>query len=134
MKNSANIFVFSFLVIVFLVAMALARVPEPGSKEDPIVTKSYVDWKSVWREVSLDSGGFLKLSPGVEFIVTEPMDHPVQLREQNMNQSKIADLTTGELLLKVQLVPFHHYLVLPPEDVRLTFDEKTKIFIRGLKP
>jgi len=133
-KNSAGIFFFSLLVMAFVVAVALARVPEPGSKEDPIVTKSYVDWKSVWREVSVDSGGFLKLSPGVEFTLIEPIDHPVQLREQDMSQSRIADLTAGELLLKAQLVPFRHYLILPPEDVRLTFDEKAKIFIRGLKP
>jgi len=122
------------LVATIVLGAALAGPPSPGSKEDPLVTKTYVDWHALWREVEVEAGGFLKLESGVEFVLLEPSDHPLHLREANLGEVSILDLTGGEPLTAPELAPLHHYLVASRQEARLTADEGARFYVRGLKP
>lgn len=121
------------LLALIALGVALARPPSPGSKEDPLVTKTYVDWHAVWRELKVKSGDFLKLEPGVEFVLLEPSEHPLHLREANLQDARVVDLTSGELLLASELIPLHHYLVVAGREARLTVDDEASFYVRGLK-
>ncbi len=122
------------LVGISLLGVVLAKVPEPGSKEDPLVTKTYVDWYAKWQELNLKAGDFLKLEMGTEFLLVEPSDHPLHLREVNLDATRIVDVTSGTVLTSRDLSPYHLYLVASVNEARIVIDDSAKIFIRGLKP
>ena len=129
----------ALILVVVLVAsialgVALAGPPSPGSKEDPLVTKTYVDWHAVWRQLTVESGDFLKLESGAELVLVEPADHPLHLREVNLDETTIVDLTSAETLAAPELIPLHHYLVASSQEARITVDGKGTFFVRGLKP
>lgn len=130
-KNVAFYLVFALTCLA--TGVVIGKVPEPGSKEDPLVTQSYVDWHAKWREVSFKSGDLLKLESGAEFVIIEPSDHPVHLKELNLDDTTIVDLTEGSPLTKRELTPLRLYIVASNTDARITFDESARIYVRGLK-
>ncbi len=121
-------------VMLGLLGVVLARVPEPGSKEDPLVTKTYVDWHARWKKIKVKGGDFFKLDGGTELIITEPMDHPIRLREHNFQDTRFVDVTSGVIVLEYELQPFHLYVVASDEQARIAFEESATIYVRGLKP
>ena len=121
------------ILATLILRVAVAGPPSPGSKEDPLVTKTYVDWHAVWREMKVEAGGFLKLESGVEFVLLEPSEHPLHLREANLGDTTILDLTSGEPLTEPELAPLHHYMVASRHEARLTVDEEAHFYFRGLK-
>lgn len=135
-RSPGAFFFGTIIVVIALVALgvAIAGPPSPGSKEDPLVTKTYVDWHAVWREMKVESGDFLKLEPGVELVLLEPVDHPLHLREANLEDTTIVDLTSAETVTAPELIPRHHYLVASTQEARITVDADATIFVRGLKP
>ncbi len=133
--SRANLLIVVFvLVLLMAVWVTSGKVPEPGSKEDPLVTKTYVDWHARWRNMKLNENSFLKLGLGTQFVITEPMDHPVHLKEHNLEDAKLINLTEGEVVTESELIPLNLYIVASEQEARLTFGEDAEIIVRGLKP
>ncbi len=124
------------LAVAAVAGLALAKTQVPGSEGDPIVTKSYVDMQAVWDERTVEQGSFYKLRPGCEIIVTatdEELDE-LSLKDANLGDCVMLDLTTGERLGRMVLAVGHHYLVGPGTEARLTFNEGGTVLTRGVAP
>ena len=131
-----RIFAFAILAAAAVAGLALARTQVPGSEGDPIVTKSYVDMKAVWETRTVELNTFYKLATGCEIVVAEVeggLDE-LSLKDANLGECKLLDLTTGERLDRMVLSVGHHYLVGPGKEARLTFNGSGTVMTRGLAP
>lgn len=134
MKLFPRITLASVLLVLVLAGIVLAKPPAPGSEGDPIVTRSYVDWRATWVERTVEPGAFMKLPTGVELVVAGAEGGALPLREANFDRAMLIDLTEGRNAEGASLAVGHHYLVGPGEEVRITFGAKAVIMARGLKP
>ena len=81
----------------------------PGTDADPLVTKSYVDWKVV----ELNAGQVLVAGAGAEFLPRRG-----QLVAVDPTGNGIPDATAGADLWAGEKVPLNHLLIFPREDGR----------------
>lgn len=134
------------IVITVLVALAAATAAvwaatyEPGSQEDPVVTKSYVDAKiaelkasggggdsAVFVPVKIPAGKVLTGGEGAEFI----------LRSGNATAidngiDGVSDITAGNDLKTGQAVATNHLLLIPRSDGRgIAAKNELWVMIRG---
>lgn len=124
----------SVLLFLALAGIVLAKTPPPGSEGDPIVTRSYVDWRATWVERAVEPGAFFKLPTGAELVVVGADGGTLPLREANFDRAMLIDLTEGRKVEAASLAVGHHYLVGPGEEARITLGAKAVIMARGLKP
>jgi len=82
---------------------------EPGGSEDPLVARSYVDWKVV----ELEAGQVLEGKASSEFILRRGRAEVV-----DTSGNGIPDLTVGADIFAGDRVPQNHLLVIPREDGR----------------
>ncbi len=81
----------------------------PGTAGDPLVTKSYVDWKVV----ELKAGQVLVAGAGAEFLPRRG-----QLTAVDPTGNGIPDVTAGADLFAGERVPLNHLLIFPRDDGR----------------
>lgn len=126
----------ALLVAATVAGLALAKTQVPGSEGDPIVTRSYVDMQAVWDTRTVAQDQFYKLHPGCEIVVTatDKGINELSLKDANLGDCVMLDLTTGERLGKMVLAVGHLYLVAPGTEARLTFNEGGTVLTRGLAP
>ena len=131
-----RIFAVAILAAAAVAGLALAKTQVPGSEGDPIVTKSYVDMQAVWETRNVEQNTFYKLAPGCEIVVAETANglDELSLKDANLGECKLLDLTTGERLDRMVLAVGHHYLVGPGTEARLTFNGGGAVMTRGLAP
>lgn len=101
-----------FLSIVLLLAACAAFAGtgvEPGGSDDPLVAKSYVDWKVV----ELKAGQVLEGKASSELILRRGRAVVV-----DASGNGIPDLTAGVDIFAGNSVPQNHLLVIPREDGR----------------
>jgi len=116
--------------------LALAKTQVPGSEGDPIVTKSYVDMRAAWDTRTVAQNTFYKLASGCEIVAVEAeggLDE-LSLKDANLGECALLDLTTGERLDRMVLAVGHHYLVGPGKEARITFNAGGTVMTRGLAP
>jgi len=82
---------------------------DPGGSEDPLVARSYVDWKVV----ELEAGQVLEGKASSEFILRRGRAEVV-----DTSGNGIPDLTAGADIFAGGRVPQNHLLVIPREDGR----------------
>jgi hypothetical protein len=115
---------------------------EPGSIDDPIVTKSYVDEKFQQYQPAAGGGASLKvvaLQPGQQLIAfegTEFIARTGKLYSIVSAGGGIPNLTEGKDLGKDALIPLNHMLLFPRSDGRgIRLDPNSKgagyIMVRG---
>lgn len=138
---------FTGLILTFLVGygIGMANVGEPGSQDDPLVTKSYVDkvvseLKSYLDESSsgnqsigtfevvyLEKGDRLVAGKGTEIILRSGIATVV-----DSENGGIADVTDGKDLRRKERVPQNHLLIVPRDDGRgLIAETNVVLTVRG---
>jgi hypothetical protein len=102
------------LVFAFVAAIVMAaRAAEPGSKDDPIVTRSYLDTLYAWQQTPLSAGQSLSLDLGVLFVVRRG-----QVNVAGTNGEGLVDLTAGKELADGEAIPPNHLVMSPASDRR----------------
>jgi hypothetical protein len=91
-----------------LLGWALAA--EPGSKEDPLATISYVARHAQFVRQEAVAGQSLRLMPGAELIIAEPQFSDVVVGEFDPLRDALLDLTEGRPVQLAQLTAGHHYI------------------------
>ncbi|SHM58585.1 hypothetical protein SAMN05660826_01415 [Caldanaerovirga acetigignens] len=135
------------LILIFLVGygIGMANVGEPGSQDDPLVTKSYVDkvvseLKSYLDESSsgnqsigtfevvyLEKGDRLVAGKGAEIILRSGIAKVV-----DSENGGIADVTDGKDLRRNERAPQNHLLIVPRDDGRgLIAETNVVLTVRG---
>jgi len=96
-----------------LLPRALATTAVPGTAEDPLVTRSYVDRWVRWEVMELQRNQVLEGKAGAMVVVRRGQ---VVIKDPTGNG--IPDLTAGSDLFEGQSVPLNHLLLIPRSDGR----------------
>jgi hypothetical protein len=86
---------------------------EPGSEADPLVTKSYVDGRTVFQVVNLPKGQSLIAEGGTEFVLRGGKVTAIV-----SPQGGLLDVTGGADLLQGEQVKAQHLVIIPRTDGR----------------
>lgn len=129
MKNKMRItWILSALLILALAMAAIVFAVDPGSSDDPLVTKSYVDQKI--KEINAGSGATpaiplifqpVKLEGGKTMILDEGTELVLRIGSAKTivpGINGISDLTGGTDLVSGKTVPKNHLLLAPRSDGR----------------
>lgn len=130
MKLKFYVFVLVLLIVVAGVVWA-ASDPEPGSREDPLITKSYVDHLSAWQRVQVASGGAFNISEGTEWVVVFTAANSSAISGDKAKLDKVFDLTAGSALGEAQVMTGHHYICAASGEFTVTFASDTQLLVRG---
>ncbi len=121
-------FALSVLLIGGAVLFALAA--DPGSKDDPLVTQSYVRNLANFKRTEVPAKRSLRLSPGAEFVLLDPVE-PTACPGLDPRKSVAVDLSDGERLGAATLEPFHHYVNGGNGDLFLKFNASVTLLLKG---
>ncbi len=110
-----TIVVFTFLIILFF-GQATVQSEAPGSAEDPLITKSYVDQFLIPQVLELKAGQSVIGQAGTEFVVR--VGSTYCLADPATTKGGIADLTGGVDIKHMEPIPLNHHLVIPRSDGR----------------
>ena len=123
-------------ILLFGLSMAgLAGNSEPGSPEDPLVTRSYVeaqlkqqaDKYLQWKVVDLAQGQMLTAGAGAELIVRAG-----QAMVVDTTGNGVPDVTGGTNIAAGQAVALNHHLIIPRTDGRgIIARTKAVVMYRG---
>jgi hypothetical protein len=116
---------------VLAAGLLLALGADPGSKEDPLVTISYIQRYSQFSRQEFPAGRSLKLGIGAEFIPADMLQTSVSCRGLDAMRDNLIDLTAGQSCTNAQLQPGHHYINAGTHDIFLAFDTETAVLVRG---
>lgn len=86
---------------------------EPGSKDDPIITRSYLETLYSWQVTSLQDGQTISLDLGVQFVVRSGSASVVGVGTEGL-----IDLTAGKELRDGEPIPPYHLILSPSSDRR----------------
>lgn len=118
---------FALAVVLLLLARG-AHAVEPGSKDDPIITRSYLETLYSWQLNSLQEGQTLSLDVGVQFVIRSGTAVVVGVGSEGL-----IDLTAGRELKDGELVPPLHLILSPASDRRgLRARSQVVLLSRGL--
>ena len=92
---------------------AAAEAVLPGSQQDPLVSKSYVDEKLKMAVVQVPAGKELIGSGGTEIVVRSGSATVV-----DTELGGLADVTAGKDLRSGETAPVNHLLIVPRDDGR----------------
>ncbi|MGI6130014.1 MAG: hypothetical protein ACOYEO_07995 [bacterium] len=108
---------FLYLSLIMLMGIVLAVMPasgaDPGTEEDPLVAKSYVDQLVCLQVVELEAGEVLRGEAGTEIVLRSG-----QAAAITTSQGGISDLTAGRDIQNGEAVPANHLLLIPRSDGR----------------
>ncbi len=131
MRNKRIVKLFTYLLIftVIIGASITKLEAKPGSNEDPLVSRSYVDAMVRFKPFSLQASTSIKLSSGSQIVITSPN---TGLIESSLGDLLLfIDLSEGKRADSKGLLPYHHYLLASPSDMVFKFHNSISGFIRG---
>jgi len=131
--KTIKVFILTFAVIIVALGVGYAdQTPEPGSQQDPIVSKSYVDSKydnikiyvdnklseesnsdNSYKVVELDAGQIITMEGGSQAIVRIADSAVIVTKTDG-----VADLTAGIDLKNNSMISANHLLLFPRSDGR----------------
>ncbi|MGI6605065.1 MAG: hypothetical protein ACOX2S_08565 [bacterium] len=118
---------FAALIVAAVGENSLAAQGEPGSADDPLVAKSYVDKLTAVQVLELEAGETLRAEAGAEIILRAGKAVAV-----TGPQGGIADLTAGRDIQAGEVIPANHLLLVPRSDGRgLTTSTPVVLLVRG---
>ena len=120
-----NIIVVSVLLVVFGIVAVYAVGTNPGSRQDPVVTKSHVDNQinyiknlnagaTTYQVVQVAKGKMLRGAAGTELVLRS--GEAVIVDGTGVNG--VSDLTSGITLLNANRIITNHQLLIPRADGR----------------
>lgn len=124
MKKKWVIVLATTMLVLSLSIVATTAAGTPGSEDDPVVTKSYVDSKiasiskgdgasATYQAISLDEGQTLVGKEGTEIILRSG-----EATALDNGSNGISDVTAGTDLWSGNLVVTNHLVLIPREDGR----------------
>lgn len=119
------------LVGLGLLLAAIALAAEPGSKDDPLATVTYVKRYSAFTRVELDAKQGLRLGQGAELVLPGLQGDNFAVSEFDPLRDDLIDLSVGSLTVSKILLANHHYLNASSHDVFLKFETSLPILVRG---
>lgn len=115
-------------VLLALLCGARAQAAEPGSKDDPIITRSYLETLYSWQITNLPEGQSLSLDMGVTFVLRSGKATVVGVGSEGL-----VDLTDGKELKDGERIAANHLILSPASDRRgLRALSPVKMLTRGL--
>jgi hypothetical protein len=108
-----------------------ALAADPGSKEDPLATLSYVQRYAQFTRQELPAGRSLRLGVGAELVLADTLQGAQACQGLDGMKDDLLDLTTGERCNSAQLSPAHHYINASAHDIFLVFPAETAVLLRG---
>lgn len=151
MKHKRRIFFSVFFLVLALTGFVFAQSYTPGSDDDPVVTKSYVDDKlselksyidskgsgssgsngavAVFTPILVKSGASLIGEAGTELILRSGAATAIEV-----DHNGISDLTAGKDLKMNEKVGMNHYLIVPKADgrgIKITSREDAWVMVKG---
>ena len=117
--------------LVLALAAGWAVAAEPGSKEDPLATVSYVESHAQFTRLDLAAGHSLRLGTGAELVIAEPAFAEVSVSELDPLRDSLLDLTEGKPVQLATLKSSHHYINASNHDVFIRPAEETVVLLRG---
>lgn len=121
--------VVGMLCLLVLAGLALAAA-DPGGKDDPLVTMSYVKGLAQFSRTTVAAGKGVKLASGTEFVVLDPASGPVEVRGVDASLSGLVDLSAGQPA-SGRIDPYHHYVNAGQGDQYVKFMQETTLLLRG---
>lgn len=98
---------------------------EPGSQEDPVVTKSYIESFYKWQNVNLKAGQTATTDLSVELVALSG--------ETEVISGELIDLTAAQVLKPGDIIPLNHLILSPRSDGRgIKATRDSEILIKGL--
>lgn len=114
-------------VLVLGIGVASGAVATPGSSEDPVVTKSYVDVKVSYSPVKMEIGQVLIGDEGTEIILRSGEATAI---DNGVNG--VSDITAGKDLMSGNQVVSNHLLLIPRKDGRgIQVSTEAWVMVRG---
>jgi hypothetical protein len=107
-----------------------ALAADPGGKDDPLVTLSFLRNTSIFRRHKLNSGRSLRLSPGAEFVLLDPVE-AVDCPGIDPRRGTVINLSVGQRLAEARLSPHQHYVNAGDGDLFLKFDDQVVLLLKG---
>ena len=112
-KNNVVLFVIIVTLMIIGAVAVFADSATPGSDNDPLVSKSYVDSKATFKAVKLEAGQTLTGDEGTEIIVRSG-----EFTAIDNGANGISDITSGKDLMTGMQVGTNHLLLVPRKDGR----------------
>ena len=127
-KRSITIILTVFVVLAAACGYAVfGDTAEPGSGNDPLVSKSYVDAKTGYTPIQLTAGQKMTGGAGTEIILRSGIATAI-----GNSENGIADLTGGTDLMTGTTVELNHLLLVPRSDGRgITAVTDIWVMVRG---
>jgi len=119
------------VIAVAALAVGLAVAAEPGSKDDPLATVSYVEQHAQFVRLDVAAGRSLRLMPGTELVIAEPAYAEITVSEFDPLRDTLVDLTAGAPVQLKALSACHHYVNASNHDVFIRPAEETVVLLRG---
>lgn len=122
----------SIIIIIAVVAVLFAGAAAwaaggPGSEDDPVVSKSYVDAKTSFSPIELKEGQKLIGGEGAEIILRSGEATAI-----GNGENGVSDLTAGADLMTGDQVGLNHMLLAPRDDGRgITALTEAWVMVRG---
>jgi len=131
MKRFIQVILIAIVAVAATSIVWAAKDPAPGSRDDPIITKSYVDRYAAWRRVQIPSGGTFEVAEGTEWVVAYAAGGAAEVTGDKAKLDKVFDLTLGAPLGVTPLITAHHYLCAASESFTISFIGETQLLVRG---
>lgn len=120
------------LALLLMAGAALwALAADPGSKDDPLVTQSYVRGLANFKRVELPAKRSLRVSPGCEFVLVDPVDAALPCPGLDPRKSIVVNLSAGQRVSQAQLDPYAHYVNGGSGDAFLKFNSAAVLLLKG---
>jgi hypothetical protein len=119
----------ALLLAAALTMAALAA--DPGSKEDPLATVSYVQQRGMFTLQQFRAGTSIRLGTGAELVVTQPVSGQVLIEEFDPLRDELLDLSEGALVSQKVMFPAHHYVNGSGHDIFLRPQSDVSLLVRG---
>jgi hypothetical protein len=113
------------------VLLGVAWAADPGSKDDPLATVSFVTRRAQFTRVELAPGQLFRLGSGAELVIAEDSLTNVEFEGLDPARDELINLTTGARASGTALFPFQHYVNAGARELKLKPARDTVLLLRG---
>jgi hypothetical protein len=114
-----------------LAVLGLARAADPGSKDDPLATLSYVQRYSSFTRHELAAGQILLLRPGAELVIADSGGQGLEFAGLDPLRDALLNLSAGEPAASATLLPYAHYVNASTHELKLKPARAAVLLLRG---
>ncbi len=125
-KLSVKVFpaLFALMIVVFAGSVLSPISSQPGTQDDPIITRSYGEKFYGWRVEQLIAGNYILMKAGCEAVLRSG--------KAVVSVNDIVSLTRGGSFSPGQSVPANHLLLSPKGDGRgIKIQSASYVLVRG---